>query len=78
MAEAGGNHHAFLQVMGMWLQTTFVAKAEVRFFGEHTLTAQDVQFRANEMAGEDRELATERCGRLAGNGRNRRSLNALA
>jgi len=42
----------FSQVMGMWLQTAFVAKAEVRFFGEHTLTAQDVQFRANEVAGE--------------------------
>lgn len=42
----------FSQVMGMWLQTAFVAKAEVRFFGEHTLTAQDVQFRANEVADE--------------------------
>lgn len=33
----------FSQVMGMWLQTAFVAKAEVRFFGEQTLMAHDVR-----------------------------------
>ncbi len=41
----------FSQVMGMWLQTAFVAKAEVRFFGEQTLTAQDVQLRTGELVG---------------------------
>jgi hypothetical protein len=42
----------FSQVMGMWLQTAFIAKAEVRFFGEHTLTARDVQLRAGEVVGD--------------------------
>ena len=41
----------FSQVMGMWLQTAFVAKAEVRFFGEQTLTAHDVQLRTGELVG---------------------------
>jgi hypothetical protein len=41
----------FSQVMGMWLQTAFIAKAEVRFLGEQTLTARDVQLRAGEMVG---------------------------
>jgi hypothetical protein len=41
----------FSQVMGMWLQTAFIAKAEVRFFGEQTLTAHDVQLRTDKVAG---------------------------
>ncbi len=41
----------FSQVMGMWLQTAFVAKADVRFFGEQTLSAHDVQLRTDELAG---------------------------
>lgn len=41
----------FSQVMGMWLQTAFTAKAEVRFFGEQTLLAHDVQLRTAEAVG---------------------------
>jgi hypothetical protein len=33
----------FSQVMGMWLQTAFIAKADVRFLGEQTLMAHDVR-----------------------------------
>jgi hypothetical protein len=47
----------FSQVMGMWLQTAFIAKAEVRFFGEQTLTARDVQLRTGEMVGTGRPAA---------------------
>jgi len=39
----------FSQVMGMWLQTAFIAKAEVRFLGEQTLTAHNVQLRTGEV-----------------------------
>jgi len=41
----------FSQVMGMWLQTAFIAKAEIRFFGEQTLLAHDVQLRTAEAVG---------------------------
>ena len=76
----------FSQVMGMWLQTAFVAKADVRFFGEHTLTAENVQTRTGDAA----EVATQSDtgktlaadadwpGQFAGNGRSRRSLDAVA
>lgn len=40
----------FSQVMGMWLQTAFIAKADVRFFGEQTLTARDVRLHTGEIA----------------------------
>ena len=45
----------FSQVMGMWLQTAFVAKADVRFLGEHTLTAENVQTSTGDAA----EVATQ-------------------
>jgi hypothetical protein len=38
----------FSQLLGMWLQTAFTARAEVRLFGEHTLMGRDVQIRAAE------------------------------
>lgn len=45
----------FSQVMGMWLQTAFVARADVRLFGEHTLKAESVQIRTGDAA----EVATQ-------------------
>jgi hypothetical protein len=38
----------FSPLLGMWLQTAFTARAEVRLFGEHTLMGRDVQIRAAE------------------------------
>ncbi len=55
----------FSQVMGMWLQTAFIAKADVRFFGEQTLMAHDVQLRTGECGwrraacSRDAELAAQ-------------------
>lgn len=40
----------FSQVMGMWLQTALTAQADVRWFGQHTLVAHDVQYHAAETA----------------------------
>lgn len=40
----------FSQVMGMWLQTAMTAQAEVRWFGQHTLIAHDVQYHAADIA----------------------------
>jgi hypothetical protein len=36
----------FAPVGDMWLQTAFTARADVRFFGEHTLAAHDIEYRA--------------------------------
>jgi len=40
----------FSRVLGMWLQTAFIAKADVRFFGEHTLKEESVQIRTGDAA----------------------------
>ncbi len=41
----------FSQLFGMWLQTAFTARAEVRLFGEHILMGRDVQIRTAEAGG---------------------------
>jgi hypothetical protein len=58
----------FSQQMGMWLQTAFIAKADVRFLGEHTLMAHDVRLRTSDDASAGQHADSTQSWPLSGAG----------
>jgi hypothetical protein len=50
----------FGDVGGMWLQTGTTAVADVRMFGEHTLTSRELTYTAGEMEARNQPPARKR------------------
>jgi hypothetical protein len=54
---------SFGDVDGMWLQTGTRAEADVRIFGEHTLTSNEINYQAGAAEARNRPLASRRSAR---------------